>query len=179
MNDLRQIEGKQIRMQYFNIMLYLISACITPLLIINIYNVIQGDRFSPYSLRGFWLVLCIVFIALVILSLLNRFYFGKTICVLDQNGIHHKDGFIDWDLIERIDYEIDIPRKGSFYKNCCHANVYTKQTCIVIKHAPFYLISSVKKMRPSIPASLSKHSIFMLGLYAIFIIIADFIIIEN
>ena len=90
-------------------------------------------------------------IPFIILSFLNRRYFGKIICVINEDGIHHKDGLIKWDDIVKIEYEIKLPggvvkKENSF----CHAVIHTKKHRTVIFHAPIFFISKVKKHKPYI-----------------------------
>lgn len=66
-------------------------------------------------------------IPFIILSLLNRRYFGKIICVINEDGIHHKDGLTKWDDIVKIEYEIELPggvvKKENLF---CHSVIHTK-----------------------------------------------------
>ena len=100
-------------------------------------------------------------------------YFGKIICVINEDGIHHKDGLIKWDDIVKIEYEIELPggvvKKENLF---CHAVIYTRKEKINLIHAPMFLISKVKKYQPSLEAKVSKNSKWMIGFMMVLLAVA-------
>ena len=179
MKDEQNSTLRKIRMQYFNGIIYFIAITAVCISIMRISSaIIDGaivwSEIIKFNLQA--LVTCaIIAVPFIILSVLNRFYFGKLVCILDDSGIYHDDRLISWEQIERIDYEIEWRRKYSMQIRFCHATVFTKNETIVINHAPFHLISSTKKLRPDIRASLSKRSVSTLWLFAIALPLISFI----
>ena len=179
MKQANNTAGKKIRMQYFNGIIYFIAitAICMPVMRISsaiIDGTIVWSEFLKFYLQV-WATCAIIAVPFIILSVLNRLYFGKLVCILDDSGIYHDDRLISWEQIERIEYEIEWRRKYSMQIRFCHATVFTKNETIVINHAPFHLISSIRKMRPDIRASLSKRSVSTLWLFAIALPLISFI----
>jgi hypothetical protein len=118
-------------------------------------------------------VCLILAVPFIILSVLNRRYFGKIICVINEDGIHYKDGLIKWDDIVKIEYEIELPggvvKKENLF---CHSVIHTKKQKITLIHTPIFFISKVKKYRPSIDAGISKNSKLMIGFIIALLVIA-------
>ena len=113
-NHLREIVGDKIRWQYFTWPLLILLFCmiLVPYCIF-VFSLSMGE-FNLSKWTSDLLIsveVCLGFaIPFIILSLLNRRYFGKIICVINEDGIHHKDGLTKWDDIVKIEYEIKINR---------------------------------------------------------------------
>lgn len=93
---------------------------------------------------------------LLLLSLLNRFLFGKVVCVLDENGLHYEGGFIEWSAVTGIDYEARLPlRSGPAYS---YARIIGSGIEIKLLHAPHLLLKKARKHNPDIQTGLSRDS---------------------
>ena len=121
---------------------------------------------------GVWVCFCLS-IPFLILSALNRRMFGKIVCVLNEDGIHYKDGFVRWNEIVKMEYEIDIPSRTNH--QFCRAIVYTSKEEIVMQHAPLFLLSKVKKQNPDIQTGVSKNSKWMVGFLLVALLIIPFL----
>lgn len=183
-NRLLNIDGQKIRRQYFNGILYFGTLCVVPFTLITfIMNHLLGK--DGETLRTFsdviyvFIGFLILMIPIILLSILNRFLFGEVICVLEKEGLHHKDGFIIWDAIVKLEYEINIPSKDKMY--FCYVNI-TKHSRFgaEIIHAPFYLLKEAKNYHPNLQVSISKKSKFLIGFFTImltlFIVVYNFMI---
>jgi len=176
-NHLREIVGDKIRWQYFTfpILISLFCMFFIPYVMFVLYLSAGEFNLSEW-LSGLLLSteLCLVLASpFVILSLLNRRYFGKIICVINEDGIHHKDGLIKWDDIVKIEYEIELPGGAVKKENMfCHSVIHTKKEKITLIHTPLFFISKIKKYRPSIDAGVSKNSKWVNGFCIVLLIIA-------
>ena len=175
---MNQINGTKIRWQFFTWPIFILLFCMlfAPYCTL-IFSLLDGkfilsEWLSDFSISVF--VCLVLAIPFIILYILNLHFFGKIICVLNSDGIHHANGLIKWDDITKIEYEIVLPSRGrSSRENAyCHSVIYTKKETIKLIHTPLYFIFKVKKHKPSIDAKLSKGSKWTFGL-----IIAAFIII--
>ena len=176
-NHLREINGDKIRWQYFTwpILILLFCMIFVPYCIFVFSLNMGGFNLSKWlSDLLICAEVCLVFaIPFIILSLLNRRYFGKIICVINEDGIHHKDGLIKWDDIVKIEYEIELPggvvKKENLF---CHSVIYTQKQKITLIHTPIFFISKVKKHTPSIDAGISKRSKWLIGSIIVLLVIA-------
>ena len=158
--NLRHIDGKKIRRQYFSAPLIILVYS----MISTSYGILVLDLMTGKFVLSDWLSgvlisfeICLVFsIPFLLLSILNRTCFGKIICVFNPDGIHHKDGLTRWSDIIKVEYEIEFYSK--FEPHYCHAILYTKTERIVLDQAPLLLLSQVKKYSPATIAKLSKNS---------------------
>lgn len=174
-NKLLPIEGEKIRRQYFNIVLYFGTLCVVPFTLITyLMNTLLGKEgeilqsFTDviYVFIGF-LILMIPFF---LLSVLNRFLFGQVVCVLEKEGLHHSEGFIIWDAIVKIEYELNIPSKDKKY--FCYAHIIKQGIFDAeIIHAPYYLLKEAKNYHPDIEIGLGKRSKFLIGFFTIVLVL--------
>ena len=157
-NHLKDITGIRIRHQYFNCPIYM-SLCI--LLIVSLMTMFvplfENDfHFSKWMDDIFEAVFAItIFIVpCTILSVLNRFFFGKIVCVLNGEGIHYKDGLIKWNDILSIEYNITEFGRTRF--RSAYIDVVCKNKTIQIKSVPLYMFSLVKKYNADIETKKDK-----------------------
>ncbi len=160
---LKELAGKRIRRQYFNIPCYA-----SFLLAFFVFGVIKGEELlrgtgNPamliphfFSMLGIWLA---VASPLILLAVLNRLFFGKLICVLNTDGLHFSGGCIAWKDITRMEYHIG---SASRYGNStpCRVTVYCGDRHIDINSAPLLLFREAKKFCPKLQTKWDK-SIFL------------------
>lgn len=156
---LRETEGSKIRVQYFNIYLYIFLGTLVPVLVIFCLIFLILGRFE--TLYDFFVVPIVLLVLIspdIILSILNRFFFGKTVGVLTHDGIHTENGFFPWDKIKKITYLPKFPSKTARTpEDFCHATVIINERGnityeTIIPHCPLYAIRKMKKLS-------SKHNI--------------------
>lgn len=161
--DLKKIEGQRIRRQYFNIPIYFILSFDLAMLCGLTAGCIQDADFSRWpEIGGFLTAVSAPFLfLLLLLSLMNLFFFGEIICVLTDQGLHYQNGFIRWSQINQAVYEPDLPGKIGWRICCCNelhlmVNSFQKETEIVLDHAPFLLLRIIKHHCPGIPCKMSR-----------------------
>ena len=151
-NSLKCIQGKKIRRQGFNIPLIILYSMMfaIPYCIFAISWCV--GKFDTYgSPSTFWtsVLACFLFsVPFLVLRLLNKYFFGKIICVLDEEGIYYANkGKLCWDSIEKIEYVIDSkPRYKSDSGKTWRIIIYTRGgKHVVLEKAPLHIISSIKR----------------------------------
>ena len=180
-NHLRKINGDKIRWQYFTwpLLILLYSAIATPCAVfVGSLSLGKFDASECLSALRVSVEVCLILATpFIILYVLNQQFFGKIICVINENGIHHKDGLIKWEDITKIEYEVElygtvIEKEHRF----CHAVIYTEKQNIILLHAPMYFIFKVKKNKASLDAKISKSSKWTIGFFLALPIIASLVI---
>ena len=109
---------------------------------------------------------------LILLSITNRFLFGKIVCVIDENGIHTEKGFVSWHGFDSavLDLGMNLPtRSGWDYSSL---TLVLRDCKVTVEKIPLYLLRYVKKYRPDVKISLNKGSKFLLWLVGITLVIA-------
>ncbi len=178
-NDLHEIVGDRIRWQYFTVPILMINfiAIFVPYCIL-IFSIPMGNfDFNEWISNALTSVLAffVLSVPFIILSLFNRCYFGKIICVINDDGIYHADSFVRWNSITKVEYVIKLPHR--FMNNhFCHAIIYTRSEKIILDHAPLSILSCVKKYKPELSAKVSNNSKWMIAILLIGFIIIPFII---
>ena len=170
-NNLKNISGQKIRRQFFNIPIYFIMSFDMALIFATAAECIGNPNLSFTNwiddVTLYIVIGAVPTIPLLILSLLNRFYVGKIICVLDNNGLHYEQDFISWPQIQKAIYQPDIPYKPgqhSYTSNELYLTVEANQDQVQIEleHAPFMLLRKIKKHCPDIPCRLTGWGIAMI-----------------
>ncbi len=180
-NNLLNIDGQKIRRQYFNGILGFALVCVVPYTLIsylmNLFFGREGQALQQFSdVIGVFIGLLVIMIPVILLSILNRFLFGDVVCVLEKEGLHHKEGFIIWDAIVKMEYELNIPSKDKKY--FCYVNI-TKHSRFgaEIIHAPYFLLKEAKNYHPSLEVGVGKSTKFLIRFFMIVLII--FIVLYN
>lgn len=156
-NALKRINGKKIRRQYFNApLIFLFSLMLAIPYAITVISLAVGkyEQYELSSTFGTSILVCVVFFSpFLILRVLNKHFFGKIICVLNEEGIHHPKGMLKWEAIEKIEYAIDSkPRYKSDPAKAFRLVAYYAQGTkhIVLEKFPISLLSRIKKFRKDI-----------------------------
>lgn len=161
-NNLKHIEGKKIRRQYFNIPLIVLYSLMLaiPYAVFTISLCI--GKFDSYEWPStLWTSIWVCFffsLPLLILRILNKHCFGRIICVLNEKGIYYANkGKLRWETIEKIEYIIDSkPRHKNDTKKAFRAIVYTQGgKHIVLPNAPLYIVSRLKKYKKGLDIKIS------------------------
>lgn len=155
-NNLKCIQGKKIRRQGFIIPLIILYSMMfaIPYFIFAI-SWCMGKLDTYGSPSAFWtsVLVCFLFSGpFLVLRSLNKHFFGKIICVLDEEGIYYANkGKLCWDSIEKIEYVIDSkPRYKSDSGKTWRIIIYTHGgKHVVLEKAPLYIISSIKRYQKS------------------------------
>ena len=156
-NSLKCIQGKKIRRQGFSIPLVILFS----MMLAIPYGIFAiswcvGKLDVNEIPTAFWtsVWVCLLFsVPFLILRWLNKHFFGKIICVFDEEGIYYANkGKLCWESIEKIEYVIDSnPRYKSDSGKTWRVIIYTHGgKHIVLEKAPLYIISSLKRYQKSI-----------------------------
>ena len=99
----------------------------------------------------------------VVLSLLNRYAFGKIVAVIGEDGIYLENYFVPWDKIQQITYVPDMPSRSSSPDQYSRA-VFTVEDASNTVHFPLYGLLKIKRLHPELPTKLDKTMIVILSL---------------
>ncbi len=152
-DQLNRMQGIKIRRQYFN---YFLGSVLGIAPIMLFFILVRWQLAGTVDLREragvlgkYFLIAFLILLPFIVLSVINRFYFGRTICVLDKKGIHCEDGLIEWKEIERLEYtSAHFRRYGS--SHVCFVLVHCGRKTVKIKSAPLYMLHEAKKFAPHI-----------------------------
>ena len=168
--------GQKIRRQYFNIPIYFILSVDAALLALWAGLGFQNPEITlTYWLKISGILLLVsagLLLPLGMLSVLNRFCFGKIICVLDKKGLHHDGGFVCWGDIKKAVYEPDFPCKVGRRIHCCNqlcltVKPFKKEIQIELDGAPFMTLREVKRRCPNSKCKISGWGIFLIATIAL------------
>ncbi len=162
--SLTDVEGKRIRWQYFNFFIYAELICMLMVLPMLFVMKIRDGDFSLSFLgelgQGVFGV-AVMLSPFVFLSVLNRFLFGKVICVLNKDGIHLENDMIPWERIKKIEYHPEIVWKSSpeyTYASLTIEEPKVEEYQIDVLHFPVYGLRIAKKLAPQVKIELSKKN---------------------
>lgn len=158
---LKNIDGKKIRRQYFNIPLIILYSLMLaiPYAIFTISLCI--GKFEPSNWPStLWISIGVCFffsLPLLILRTLNKHLFGRILCVLAEEGIYYPKGMLRWETIEKIEYAIDSkPRYKSDSEKTYRTIVYTRGgKHVVFANTPLSIVSRIKKYRQGLDVKIA------------------------
>ena len=163
-NKLKHADGIKIRKQYFKWLLVFfgVLAFGLPYLIL-VCSVYMGkfNFFEWLPSIGTSFLICFVFsLPFIVLSLLNRRFFGKTVCVLAEEGILYpkedRTCLARWSEIEKIEYAVDT--KPRYKNDPCHANrtiIYKSHGHVVLRGAPRFILTKVREIKPELDTAIT------------------------
>lgn len=169
--ELKNIEGEKIRWQYFNVCLYVILSFLPMIVIVLAALSIKDGSFSFLKLINSLMtsVFCeiVILSPLILLSLLNRFLFGRTVCVINDSGIHLDNNFLPWNKIKKVSYIPDFSSK--WHLRYCRAYFTVKSSAgkeydVEANHFPLYGLRKIKKINPDIEIKIAKGNILFFAI---------------
>ncbi len=179
-NSLADINGIKIRRQYFNLIIYIYLVLLVSLTILFATCEIASNRFtfSEYfkSVTIAFKIVLGVILPFVILSVFNRFTFGKIICVLNAEGIHYKDGCIKWDNITEMKYNITSFSRVHYAP--AFITIICKNDVINIVSAPLLMFYYAKRFKSDIKFKKDNSVCFIIGIIVIIAVFLPFIVIR-
>lgn len=172
----KNTDGYKIRVQYFNYFLFAEFCGFLMVLTMLIMNTILdgvGTKInSPAEIVSAFLVFAVLTSPVWILSLLNRRFFGKVVCVVNEEGIMYQNKIMKWEKIEEIKYQISLPSWSSNIKRGgSYARIIGNDLDIQIKSAPSMLLGKAKKYNKNVKANLKKSSILILTMIPLAVVI--------
>ena len=169
--ELKDSNGKKIRWQYFNTFIYVMLAFLPmpPVAIIviglkeNNLDLAEMIEAIPTAL----IIWGVFFVPFIILSLFNRFLFGKIVGVVRNDGLLLENDFISWKQIQKITFNPSISSR--FKASYTYASLLIKsdtetEYTIDIMHFPMYGLRKIKKYNPEIKIEWGKDGIFTIYL---------------
>lgn len=171
-----KVEGYKVRWQFFGPFLYLfLFMCIG--WVYGILVTMIGRNTPEEIVESLYIAIYMfgmIIVPFSVLALINRFI-GITVCVLNEKGINYKGRLIKWKDITKVEYEFDLPLGNHNSGQCNCATVFTKDDEIEIRHAPFYILSKIKKYRPDIKVGYSKFCRYFLIIVTAIVLILPII----
>ena len=163
--EFMECDGKKIRVQYFNIVLYLVgSVFFMVYLLAPFTEVVINFGFDMGRYREIFfgyltdtIIVVIVFMGpVLLLSVLNRFLFGKTVAVAGEDALILENQEVAWHDIKEIEYTPNNLNK--YHKKPCIAIIgLTNGKRVGISHFPLYGVRLIKKHNPDVKFTFSKE----------------------
>lgn len=158
---LKNSDGVKIRMQYFNAPIFAVIALIVFMLFIGGAVAIKNKEsiFSHDMITSFG-GLFILTAPFIILSAINRFFFGRVVCVINDEGIRLIDEpqIIKWGEIVKVSYTPAgvIGHRLYFSEADIHVRIKCSELTrtLTLPHLPLYGIRLMKRHMPEAKFSL-------------------------
>ena len=178
---LRDIPGETIRRQYFNIPIFFVLVVYMSLTLALLITSVAEEK--P-SLEDWWAfakaltaIAGLVLLPLAVLSVLNRFFVGEILCVLNEKGLYYEEKeavrLIPWRELRRVSYQPDIPWRSG-YRSHCYCNraeitvqSFKKKKQFELYHVPYILLRKIKKYAPDIHCGLTKSGVVLVVMMAL------------
>lgn len=173
-SELLSKNGKKIRWQYFNTYIYLQLSFVPALFVMIIIPELKKGNFdvlnSIAEMSGAMpvvLAIYAIFIGpFIVLSILNRFCFGKVLGVVDNSALYLKDREIEINNIIEIAYHPRVMSRTRSKVGFCYATfiVQTKNDgteSFDVVHFPLYGLKEIKKQNPNIKLGFDKYIWFL------------------
>ena len=147
-------KGRVIRRQYFNIYITIcLCGFIGVFVAIGVKSIVDGTTSEFFAVGnilmwiGIWVTILLPFFAL---SLLNHYFFGRRVCLINKDGLFCSQCFLSWEEIQSMVFHC-----GYYGKNIIHSYAHVaiandKELLAVIPHAPYHLLRWAKKYHPEI-----------------------------
>jgi len=183
---LKNSEGEKIRWQFFNTCIYGILSLFFAISVMLIVVELKENNFDfsvmkemIENLPMFVTIGCAFLAPFIVLSLLNRFFFGKIVAVAREDGLLLDNDFILWEDIKKITFS---PRMCSkFSVNYTYATIFIEsfqkqEYSIEIMHFPAYGLRKIKKYNPNIKIEVEKSGLALVLFAALSLILISAII---
>lgn len=165
-NSFRDTDGVRIRRQYFNYIILDLMLVFLFFFIMRTFTPVLGrfdiDEWAK-SVGSLALRIGGIALPFAVLSVFNLFFFGKTVCVINEDGIHYRNGLIRWDDILYLKFKFYTYSKFRTYYPS-YITVVCKQQKIEITSAPFYMFFVAKKFKRNIRIKIDKTLLIYIGI---------------
>ena len=174
--SMENADGYKVRWQYFNTYIYTVLSFVpvVPIMVL-ILDLKRGSFEHSKKLLEYSeivpLLFFIIFIVLgpfLLLSLLNRFFFGKLVCVINDENLVLDDREIPLKNIEKVEYAPQIPFS---YRSLRHIDftyvrifvrpMFGKVYSVDVLHFPIYGLKKLKQVAPHIKVRWNKSYLFL------------------
>ena len=170
--SLEETVGEKIRWQYFNTYIYMMLCCVPAVDAMIIAGELRKGNFDIWNviaeMSGAIPVLVAMYGVLigpfVVLSIFNRFSFGKILGVVSENTLFLEDREIPIDDIKEIIYHPRIMSKRSIRFSYATITVRSKNDNtypVEVVHFPIYGLRKIKKYNKNIKLKCDKYIWFL------------------
>jgi len=164
--------GKKIRWQYFNTYIYLQLSFLPAVPVMIMLTELKKGNFDIWNniveMSGATPVLLVMYGILIgpfiVLSILNRFCFGKVLAVVDDSTLLLKDREMDINNIIEIAYHPKLRSRSE--SSSCYATFVVQSKnggteSFDVAHFPLYGLKEIKKRNPNIKLSFDNRIWFL------------------
>ena len=166
-------EGQVVRRQYFNawiaLFLTIIGLLFLRFALSNIKNIGKIWGQIVRNPAGWILLLSICVVFPIVLSLLNRRFFGRKVCLLNHEGLFCNQQRILWSDIDGMIYH---PGGRMCY---AYMVITGKKLRLVLPHAPYQLLHAAKKYNANIHTAVNKSDLIGMAVTILIIFIVTWI----
>lgn len=161
--QLSDIEGMQIRRQLFIVPIgYALLVFMICLEVFTIMPLVEGtfdiNKWLADVREGVTVMVLFV-IPCVILSVLNRRYFGRIVCVLNDGGLHHEYGTIQWGSIRSMRFHPTQIGRRRFTP--AYMEVVCENTTVRLESVPLYVCAKAKQFNADIKTGVNKNLFYI------------------
>lgn len=159
---LKDIRGTKIRRQWFFTpmvmsigLIAMVAVVIFIAVAMNGFEVQQEDKeLSAFFLRAVFQIE----ILLLILSILNTKLWGKTVAVINDDGVYTNQMFLKWNEISEIEF---VPRVINYRDadDCTYTKIVSAKKVYKIAHMPLYFLLKAKRYNPEVKTKINKKII--------------------
>lgn len=157
--NLSQIKGTKIRKQCFNFILYAFLSMLLPVIPMIFILECEKQNVSIWnSWHLFWNItiealptILAFMLPLFLLSACSKFFFGKIIAVVEQNGLYLENVFIPWEDIKEVKYNVTRFSKSNFraaYITITVAAARKREYSVEVTSFTLYGLRKLKKYLP-------------------------------
>lgn len=161
---LSTVSGTDIRMQYFNSYMYTVAGGVLLVYLILLCATWGDPRYPLEETLASIPVGVVLLSPLIILSILNRFFIGRIVCTLSEDGICTENEMISWDEIQSVNYIAELPARHN--RRWCRLCVlrekqFGKEFTTEIQHFPYYGLRKIRQLRPNLKATFDKGVVYI------------------
>ncbi len=157
-HPLKAIDGVQIRRQYFNvpmvILLQIYLVVLETVLFVPLFHGGFSVQRMVDEIGGATVGVALLLLPLAILSVINRYCFGKVVCVLTDGGIHYSKGYVAWEEMRKLEYDYPSPSKHRSIPSSLI--ILQKRKKAYIPEVPHYALKQIRRFRQTLPVKVSR-----------------------
>lgn len=171
-SELMNINGKKIRWQYFNAYIYLMISFMPAVFVVSLGEEFKKGSFDIWNyivemtdeIPGILAISSITIGPLIILSILNRFCFGKVLGVIDDSTLFINAYEINLKDIIEITYHPSFilwNNPGSCFATFAVQSKKGGAESFNMAHFPLYGLKEIQKRNPNVKIRFDKTIIFL------------------
>lgn len=152
---LNEIDGKRYHLQHFSLALLLSLYSLLFFIVLFLLYLSEGDD-SDIAFLMIWLIHTPVILLLLLLMILNKHFFGKTIAVSTKDQLFTNQFVVDWRDIKSVKFyphQIGSRAMSDLYS---YTEFITQQGYYRVAHLPISFLGELKKHNKEVEISLDK-----------------------